>query len=357
MSRGRNGFDSVVLGDGTVLAVGDDVECLPGPAEPGSETTERFDPLTGTWSASGSLNKPRKSFATVPFEDGSVMVLGGINADDQPFSSTKIFDPGSGRWSDGPLMERAIGGPLAERLGDGRILAFDARYVGETATETRVVSLAPGADAWRPEESLDFFVSRVVALTDGSLIAVGSTFETPDTLYRLDPRTGDWDAIASPTEIGQGEDVGRFGALIPLEGGGMLALDVVEPGEEQMVSTHVRRWDPGADRWADVGPLAEAREAALTAALADGRVFVAGGLGSVDGRRTTFLTSTEIFDPSTDSWSAGPDLLEPRQAGHARVLADGSVLIFGGDADTNDSGDVPWCPAPLTSTERVYIAA
>jgi hypothetical protein len=360
MSAGRHGFDSIVLGDGTVLAIGDDVDCLPGPASPGSETVERFDPATDTWSAAASLNKPRKSFATVPWGDGGALVLGGINAVDQPFSSTKRFDPETGRWADGPLMERAIGGPLAERLGDGRIVALDARYVGETTTETRVTSLVAGSGTWRSDESLDLFVSSAVALRDGSLIAVGSTFESPDTLYRLDPRAGDWELIARPIEIASGDDLGRFGPLIALEGGDMLALNVVEPGEQLLASTRVRRWDSRQDRWIDVAPLGQARDGAMTAVLPDGRVLVAGGViggvGSVNVRGTSFLKSTEIFDPWTDTWSAGPDLLERRQSGHARVLADGSVLIFGGDADTNDTGDVPWCPAPLTSTERIYLA-
>jgi hypothetical protein len=101
MLRARTGFDSVGLGDGSVLGVGDDAACLPGPAEPGSETAERYDPATDTWTAAESLNKPRKSFATVVTQDGRALVLGGTNDEDQLFSSTKLFDPGTGRWSDG----------------------------------------------------------------------------------------------------------------------------------------------------------------------------------------------------------------------------------------------------------------
>ena len=132
MLRARSGFDSVVLGDGTVLAVGDDVACLPGPAEPGSESRRALRPRDRPLDQAESLNKPRKSFATVVLGRRRALVLGGINADDQPFSSTKLFDPATGRWSDGPLLDVARGDPVAVTLAEGRVVAGSPTFVGET---------------------------------------------------------------------------------------------------------------------------------------------------------------------------------------------------------------------------------
>ena len=106
MLRGRTGFDAVVLKDGTVLAVGDDFACYPGGAVPGSERAELYDPIADSWVEVASLNKPRKSPATVALADGSAMVMGGINSDDVPFSSTKLFSPETLTWANGPLLER-----------------------------------------------------------------------------------------------------------------------------------------------------------------------------------------------------------------------------------------------------------
>ena len=77
MVQARTGFDAVVLGDGTVLAVGDDFACYPGPASSGSETAERYDPTGDAWAEAPSLNKPRKEPATVVLADGSALVVGG----------------------------------------------------------------------------------------------------------------------------------------------------------------------------------------------------------------------------------------------------------------------------------------
>ena len=68
-----------VLGDGTVLAVGSDFACQPGGAHSGSEAAEVYDPNVGTWTATASLNKPRKSFATLVMPDGDALVLGGAS--------------------------------------------------------------------------------------------------------------------------------------------------------------------------------------------------------------------------------------------------------------------------------------
>ena len=74
------------------------------------------------------------------------------------------------------------------------------------------------------------------------------------------------------------------------------------------------------------------------------------GTGFTDGKA---LRSTELYDPATDRWTPGTDLLEARYGGHALALQDGSVLVLGGANDFNTEGDTPWCPTPLVTTERL----
>jgi alkylated DNA repair dioxygenase AlkB len=88
--------------------------------------------------------------------------------------------------------------------------------------------------------------------------------------------------------------------------------------------------------------------------LSDGRVLVAGGAARDEGMSGEVVSSAEVFDPSTNRWTAVGDLLEPRRDGLAIVLDDGSVLVMGGDAEFNVHGDTPFCPKPLESVERFY---
>jgi N-acetylneuraminic acid mutarotase len=55
------------------------------------------------------------------------------------------------------------------------------------------------------------------------------------------------------------------------------------------------------------------------------------------------VTATEIFDPTTGRWSAGPDLDPAFYAATVTLLDNGKVLVFGGQ----DSGGSPQAAAAL----------
>jgi Kelch motif len=351
MVRPRVGFDSVVLGDGTVLAVGDDSACLPGPAEPGSETAERFDPATNAWAAAQSLNKPRKTGAMVRLDDGRALVIGGINADDQNFSSTKLFVPASAAWTDGPLLGVARNDPAAATSTDGRVVVASATIPGETGDTTTTEILDAKATAWKNGKALKgVTVLTLVPLADGRMLSRGFGFEMDD-FEVFDPSTGSWKPIDGPTKV-------RQPAFAPLPDGGVIAFGTEESAVGEGPSTRVERFDPATAKWSEAAPMSVSREGALVTTLADGRVFVAGGSTATPGKEDAHtLASTEIYDPAADGWSAGPDLLEARKEGAALTLDDGSILIHGGNDDYNTEGDVPWCPEPMTTAERVYLGS
>jgi hypothetical protein len=68
------------------------------------------------------------------------------------------------------------------------------------------------------------------------------------------------------------------------------------------------------------------RSSATHNRLKDGRILFIGGATDFEPA----ISSTDIFDPKTNSFSPGPNMLLER-SGHASVtLADGRVLVFGG---------------------------
>ncbi len=100
--------------------------------------------------------------------------------------------------------------------------------------------------------------------------------------------------------------------------------------------------------------MATPRAGAAIVTLADGRVLVAGGVaGPLETGDGELTATTEVYDPVAQTWSAGPDLLGPRDGGQAVVLDDGSILIMGGVDVGNEFGDTPFCPGTLTSVERI----
>ncbi len=73
--------------------------------------------------------------------------------------------------------------------------------------------------------------------------------------------------------------------------------------------------------------------------LADGRVFVAGGsaaydlgnpLGYPGSLAQAASSTTELYDPQSNTWAPGPAFIVGRTAHQANLLTDGRVLISGG---------------------------
>ena len=121
-------------------------------------------------------------------------------------------------------------------------------------------------------------------------------------------------------------------------------------------TARVSRFDPqSAGQWANVAPMSAPRIVAHAVPLADGRILVTGGTDAVSGTRA--LTSTEIYDPSADRWTAAGDLQVARTDGRAVLLADGTVLLMGGDDSYNTEGGTPFCPDPFKTAERFDPAA
>lgn len=103
------------------------------------------------------------------------------------------------------------------------------------------------------------------------------------------------------------------------------------------VSATTELYDPATGR-TTTGPLLRAARMHHAAiALPSGKVLVVGGQADTTGRSP--LSSTELYDPATGAWSAGPSLATPRSAPAVALFRDGTgatdVLIAGGATYTN----------------------
>ena len=96
--------------------------------------------------------------------------------------------------------------------------------------------------------------------------------------------------------------------------------------------------------WIATGSMVTPRDRHTAVRLQDGRVLVVGGVGGQDQRD---LTSAEVYDPATGTWSAAGSISMPPVA--ATLLRDGTVLVLLGDpnggprrAEVYDPGRNTW---------------
>mgnify|MGYP000101830338 FL=1 len=109
------------------------------------------------------------------------------------------------------------------------------------------------------------------------------------------------------------------------------------------------------------GEMTVARSDHASVLLPDGRVLVIGGTDSVN-----VLKSSELFDPSTETWRASGEMKTARRGHSATLLADGKVLVTGGfdgkaalaTAEIYDPSTGVWTATlgPMVSSRRFHTA-
>lgn len=98
-------------------------------------------------------------------------------------------------------------------------------------------------------------------------------------------------------------------------------------------------YDPATNSFADGPAMNTARYGSTATLLASGKVLIAGGNGGNGGDGDGPLYSTELYDPATNSFAAGPAMNTPRYGSTATLLGSGKMLIAGGQYEDQKFGD------------------
>ena len=93
MTAARSYHTATLLPDGKVLVAGG--QGWSGSDYPLLDSAEIYDPVAGTWAATGKMAHPRLSFTTTLLANGKVLATGGFAAP----APAELFDPASGTWA------------------------------------------------------------------------------------------------------------------------------------------------------------------------------------------------------------------------------------------------------------------
>ena len=167
--------------------------------------------------------------------------------------------------------------------------------------------------------------AKVVPLATGEILVFGGLDASdPDlvneTTELYDPRTGISTVLAQrlPGRTNHSVAVG-WGDRVVVAGGSAWT------GSGWTVMDRVDVFQPYTRTWSRARPMLQRRTGHAAAALADGRILVAGGY---DGPR--LVPSAEIYDPRTDRWVQASSMPLPRGDFTMTTLLNGRVLVSGG---------------------------
>lgn len=120
----------------------------------------------------------------------------------------------------------------------------------------------------------------------------------------------------------------EFNAQVRTTGGKVLSMGGYDSSGNVLSSAEIYSSTTG--KWAATGSMAEARVEFPAVVFTNGKALAAGGLGA----SSVVLGGAELYDPTTGVWTPAGSLSVPRFGHTATLLTDGKVLVAGGCVDS-----------------------
>ena len=294
----------------------------------------------GRWETAARLHSPRAGLGVAVIDD-HIYAAGGAGLT-QPRDEFESYAADVDRWFGETPLPRGL-----ERFGiaalNGRVYAAGGFAMGGFDPENEAVgpsakmwSWSPDIGAWQSEIAMPAARADFSLLAlDGRLYAVGGLLGE-DNIFVFDPAEKSWETI----EITSG--VTRRGAAAVV-GDGRIYIIGGLAGSETVARVDI--YDPSTDIWSRGPDLPDARSG-VAVAFAGGQVHVFGGRAA--DQRTT-LTSHSTLLPGSGEWDAAADLPSPRTGAAAAVLDDGIYIIGGG------SGGGFFAPFTALDSTEIYV--
>jgi hypothetical protein len=121
MQTAREYHTATLLSDGRALITGGYV-VHPGSDDATLASAELYDPATGKFSATASIKNERRQHTATLLSDGRVLIAGGEDESETALASTELYDPEAGKFSPAGSLAQARFYHTATRLSDGRVL-------------------------------------------------------------------------------------------------------------------------------------------------------------------------------------------------------------------------------------------
>ena len=353
MAQARELFPAVVLTTGKVLVSGG-----LGTGSTALAGAELYDPKTGTWSAAGTLSVARYGHTATLLKSGKVLVAGGCTASgcSSRTAVSELYDPVSNSWSTTGSLNTARYYHAAVLLKSGKVLAIG----GSAGTPTTSCELYdPLTSTWTSAASTNAvrYLSASVLLPDGKVLATGGTpSRFPQSSAEL------YDPVANTWTLTGNMLTPRYAHTATLLSDGTV---LVAGGEGQSIScgkactsyiptAKAEVYNEAAGTFTATGNLSRARAYHSATLLKTGLALADGGLGTTS-TCCVVLNSAEAYTPLTLAFSASSlnfgflqvGLTSPSQTVTVTNVSNHPVtftsITHSGDYNQNNT-----CPVPGT---------
>ncbi len=340
MSATRQEFTMITLGNGKTLAAGG----WSGSAYLSS--AELYDPTTGLWTATGSMNGIRGGESeAVLLQDGRVLLVGGSGAGGGV--NVEIYDPVAGTWSVTGSLNVTRRQFSINVLNDGRVLV-----AGNSACSATAEIYNPATGTWTATGSMingrRYNVGAL--LTNGNVITVNGRILDCTALNLTISETTELYNVAAGTWSSTGNTVieRQKHRIVTLLNGTPM---VVGGGQDNLDTTPIAElYDVNTGTWTATGSMTAKKADFEMKVLPSGKVIMAGGTST--GSSTGQTNTSELYDNVAGTWSSAGTFTTARYFHRSAVLADGSFMIGGGNSGSTTLSSVNIYSIPPVSTAQ-----
>lgn len=332
-------------------------------AQVATDQTEIYDPVTDLFNPGPTMNWPRSLHTQTELNDGRFLICGGVDDGNNPQATCEVYDPVADAFVSVASMNVPRMGATATLLSDGRVfvsgglealstMPTQLQAIRDAVDSTEIYD--PVADTWTFGPPMSDPRAGHIALqrTDQKIVLCGGISWYPNFFFGWLPTVETscdiYDPVANTMSAGPSMNDAR--ALIePVEiapdrwliAGGMNGLSIIPFNAGNPTAT-AEIYDASTNTWTAVGSMATARVNQKGWALPNGTFMLAGG-GDGSILAPVPLNSTEIFDPATNTFSPGPSMNLPRAAAGMVRMPQGQVFLFGGaDSGSTITNTTEW---------------
>ena len=263
-----------------------------------SSTCELYNPYTRAFGSAASMASDRTLHRVTKLQDGRVLASGGSITFGAGVPYGEVYDPATDSWTVTPPMSTFRMAHTATLLDDGRVL------------------LAGGASSFvlTPPSSTNYLPLFTASQASAELYDPVTNTYTPTANDMTEPR---WAHTAIKLANGKVLLVAGISGGVTVFGFGAPVYSLV--GDI---------FDPATNTFTPVNGMASTRLYPTLNLLPNGDVISIGGAGGIF---VATLGSSEVFHPSTGTWTAGPTVPNATVGLHtATSLPNGDVLVAGG---------------------------
>ena len=319
MMVGRSSHGSTLLADGRVLITAGFAS-----ASSITSTAEIFNPSGETFARTGVDMVAGRGFHTATLlSDGRVLIAGGVSgATFSESNSAEIYDPVTDTFAATGAMTDARAFHTATRLGNGYILIAGGTVpqAGGAFSSRKAELYDPVFGQFSPLQDMSVYRAAHTAtmLADGRVLLCGGN--SSDLRAEIfDPGIGAFTIVSGNMRVARRGHTANLldDGTVLLTGGGSRTGELFVPAQSLF-------------RLTNGYPLYDRKDHTATE-VPGGRIFLTGG-SYFQGNVLFFRTATEHYDPGSGAFLGSPlHLVEPRTRHRATPLADGRILITGGE--------------------------